>query len=168
MRNRLISSKNGTPVIMKQQRKASVATFSCCKLKNTRRVDKMISPEDREWIKKTRTENIAFNSPLVAIFLQKINPLKLNLKREVYFYISGNNYFLDFLDEANNIAIEIDGNQHNTDDASKYDRKRDKAFRFIGIETIRFGYKELISEDFIKKVFLPKYRLAKKSLQKGI
>ena len=50
-------------------------------------------------------------------------------------------YFVDFVCRRSNLAIELDGSQH--DDRQQYDRRRDKYIRSKGYRVIRVGNEEV-------------------------
>lgn len=160
MKEYRIVRKNQKATIRRKQKRAKVITFSECELIRCKDVTEELTDADRKWIVEKRNENILNQSYLVTMFLEKISPLHLELEREVFFHISMNNYFLDFFDQKNCIAIEIDGSQHFNKISAEYDRRRDAYFKFIGVQTIRFAKHELENKNFIKNYFLPKYEKA--------
>jgi len=58
--------------------------------------------------------------------------------------ISG--YIIDFYCRQANLAIEIDGNQHYTEEGLEYDIERYKLLEAYGVETIRFKNIEIDRE----------------------
>jgi len=58
-----------------------------------------------------------------------------------------NYYIIDFYCRKANLAIEIDGNQHYTEDGLEYDKERDNLLDAYGVKTLRIRNKE-IEQDF--------------------
>lgn len=53
-------------------------------------------------------------------------------------------YVLDFYCAPLQLAIEVDGHQHGTDEGREHDQRRDVFLAMKGIHTIRFGNHEVI------------------------
>lgn len=56
------------------------------------------------------------------------------------------NYILDFYCPAERLAIELDGEVHNTDSAQEYDHERDLFLSSVGIKVLRFENKWVFQE----------------------
>ncbi len=69
-------------------------------------------------------------------FLRKY-PLKI-LKQKVI-----DNFIVDFYCAKANLAIELDGSQHYTDDGLAHDEERTKVLNCYGIDVIRFSNNEV-------------------------
>ena len=69
-----------------------------------------------------------------------------DLQEQVFFYIFGHAYFLDFFIPKKMLAVEIDGKQHKK--TRVYDYRRDTLFRKLGIKTIRVSAKKVLKGDF--------------------
>lgn len=65
-----------------------------------------------------------------------------NFVHQQPFVISGKIYFLDYYLPLQRIAIEVDGQSHNCLSSQEKDKDRDKAFRCIGIKTLRISNAE--------------------------
>ena len=52
-------------------------------------------------------------------------------------------YIVDFLCPSKKLVIEIDGNQHYTDDGLEYDRVRTELFESMGLHVMRFTNAEI-------------------------
>jgi leucyl-tRNA synthetase len=59
-------------------------------------------------------------------------------------------YILDFICKDKKLIIEVDGEIHNTKEAREYDEVRDKYFKELGYEVLRFKNSEVENE--IEKV----------------
>lgn len=71
-------------------------------------------------------------------------------------------YILDFFCPTANLAIELDGDSHYTDEAKEYDQIRDNYLQSVGINVIRYSNQEIyenlegVLED-IRSYLLPIY-----------
>ena len=54
-------------------------------------------------------------------------------------------YIADFLCESKKLIIELDGGQHATDDARRYDEKRSQILQQYGYHVIRFWNDEILN-----------------------
>ena len=54
-------------------------------------------------------------------------------------------YIADFLCESKKLIIELDGGQHATDDARRYDKKRSQILQQYGYHVIRFWNDEILN-----------------------
>jgi very-short-patch-repair endonuclease len=67
-------------------------------------------------------------------------------------------YIADFFCPQAKLAVEIDGNVHNSTDAQEYDKVRDEFMQSIGIQILRFTNSEVennpekIVEEIIKAI----------------
>ena len=109
------------------------------------------------WAKK-RIEEMSYqeSSPAEEKFMSLCKSFQFSLFRQVFFQIDEKAYFLDFFLPTKNIAIEIDGRYHQSEEQALYDKKRDEAFLSIGIRTIRFTTDELNDKDFYDKYYSPR------------
>ena len=86
-------------------------------------------------------------------FLKKI-PFTVHRQKTI------GNYILDFYIANKKVAIEIDGIQHQTEEAKKADIQRDKDFENIGITVLRYSNKDVnsnfnaVCEDILKNLNL--------------
>jgi very-short-patch-repair endonuclease len=85
-------------------------------------------------------------------FLLRNNKTGVKWRRQV----SIGRYITDFYCREKQLAIELDGAQH--EEAREYDHERDKYFENAGIRTIRFSnyqirsHPELVSEEIMKAI----------------
>lgn len=71
--------------------------------------------------------------------LRNRNLLNLKFRRQVPI----GTYVADFVCEAKNLVIEIDGGQHNTNEIADYDKKRTDFLQQKGYKVIRFWNNEI-------------------------
>ena len=55
-------------------------------------------------------------------------------------------FIVDFYCEALRLCIEIDGEVHDTEEAKKYDKNRDRALELRGLRMLRFQNNEVIND----------------------
>ena len=148
--------KSSLSVVVSENTKSlPVYTESKCKLYRVRRVGKKdMSEELLAQMQEFGRSHLKFNSYLENLFIEKTKGMGIKLKREVYFNIGGKSYFLDFLDEDINVAIEIDGTQHEAKVAKEKDISRDSAFAFLGIATLRVSKDDLLALEFQTDFYL--------------
>jgi very-short-patch-repair endonuclease len=63
-------------------------------------------------------------------------------------------YILDFYCSSAHLCIEIDGQQHGTLDASRYDDARTAWLKGQGIRVLRFAASDVLKDDHIEGVLL--------------
>ena len=56
------------------------------------------------------------------------------------------NYIVDFYCPASGLIVELDGDQHYTDEGRKKDIERDAYLRFAGLHTMRFYNHEVLGD----------------------
>lgn len=77
----------------------------------------------------------------------------------LYNYPVGTRYVIDFWDEANRIAIEIDGPEHKQKRNREWDTKRDALLSWLGIVTVRLKMEETLETWHHRlKQYYPKLR----------
>ena len=64
-------------------------------------------------------------------------PVRFQRQKTIYHYIA------DFYCSAAKLIIELDGHQHESDDAKEYDHIRTQAFESAGISVIRFKNEDI-------------------------
>ena len=55
-------------------------------------------------------------------------------------------FIVDFYCESLRLCIEIDGEVHDTEEAKKYDKNRDRALELRGLRMLRFQNNEVIND----------------------
>lgn len=88
-----------------------------------------------EWVNEKSVELLRNRSDVESLAIEEMKRKGLRVEEQVYFNIEGKSYFLDAFFVKYNIAVEIDGVMHKSQQG--YDRRRDEQFRRIGIKTIR-------------------------------
>ena len=102
------------------------------------------------WIENTSIELIN-KSTMAEIKLKSImSQSNTPIVEQVFFYINGKSYFVDFFLPAYKIIVEIDGGSHWKKEFE--DLKRDKMFTNLGLRVIRITNNDVYREDF-KKFF---------------
>jgi very-short-patch-repair endonuclease len=72
----------------------------------------------------------------------RANKMGVHFRRQVPF----GPYIHDFFCVRQRIVIEIDGSQHQTDEAVEYDHHRDEYLRSFGFSVLRFSNKECLHD----------------------
>lgn len=100
----------------------------------------------KDWIEYTR-ETLKGKANRYEILLgEYLIERKVKFIHQAPFVIDGKIYFLDFYVPSKRLAIEIDGNYHQSMTQEKYDYVRDRSFQSIGIKTIRISNNETLSK----------------------
>lgn len=59
-------------------------------------------------------------------------------------------YIVDFYCHEIGLVIELDGNQHGTDDAIEYDSERTKFLEFLGLKVVRYwNHHDMLFQHFL-------------------
>lgn len=99
-----------------------------------------------KWIDKTQKELVENRTIYEKIFKQYYlikNKITFEIKKAIVTK-GGKIYFLDFFLPEHNLAIEIDGEYHNTKEQTAKDKQRDKNLLEMGIKTIRITNKQVL------------------------
>lgn len=96
----------------------------------------------KEWIEDTRESLKAKANKYENLFGEYLIKKKIKFVHQASFIINGKIYFLDFYIPSKRIAIEVDGQYHDSLYQEDYDDVRDYNFNSIGIKTIRIANNE--------------------------
>lgn len=96
----------------------------------------------KEWIEDTRESLKAKVNKYENLFGEYLIKKKIKFVHQAPFIINGKIYFLDFYIPSKRIAIEVDGQYHDSLYQEDYDDVRDYNFNSIGIKTIRIANNE--------------------------
>ena len=96
----------------------------------------------KEWIEDTREQLKAKANKYENLFGEYLIKKKIKFVHQAPFIINGKIYFLDFYIPSKRIAIEVDGQYHDSLYQEDYDDVRDYNFNSIGIKTIRIANNE--------------------------
>lgn len=96
----------------------------------------------KEWIEDTREQLKAKANKYENLFGEYLIKKKIKFVHQAPFIINGKIYFLDFYIPSKHIAIEVDGQYHDSLYQEDYDDVRDYNFNSIGIKTIRIANNE--------------------------
>lgn len=109
----------------------------------------------KEWIQDTREALKSKANKYEILLGEYLIEKKVKFIHQAPFIIDGKIYFLDFYVPNKKLAIEIDGNYHQSMTQEKYDNVRDKSFQSIGIKTIRINNNETMSKQQLDIILLP-------------
>lgn len=101
-----------------------------------------IPKSKKEWIEDTREQLKAKANKYENLFGEYLIKKKIKFVHQAPFIINGKIYFLDFYIPSKRIAIEVDGQYHDSLYQEDYDDVRDYNFNSIGIKTIRIANNE--------------------------
>lgn len=96
----------------------------------------------KEWIEDTREQLKAKTNKYENLFGEYLIKKKIKFVHQAPFIINGKIYFLYFYIPSKRIAIEVDGQYHDSLYQEDYDDVRDYNFNSIGIKTIRIANNE--------------------------
>lgn len=96
----------------------------------------------KEWIEDTKEQLKAKANKYENLFGEYLIKKKIKFVHQAPFIINGKIYFLDFYIPSKRIAIEVDGQYHDSLYQEDYDDVRDYNFNSIGIKTIRIANNE--------------------------
>lgn len=100
----------------------------------------------KEWIQDTR-EALKTKANKYEILLgEYLIERKVKFIHQAPFIIDSEMYFLDFYVPSKRLAIEVDGQYHQSITQELYDAERDNSFQSIGIKTIRISNNETMSK----------------------
>ncbi len=105
------------------------------------------NPEQTAW----RTKNLSYPE---KVFIKLLKKYKLDKKYLIIREKSFFPYFVDFAFEGVNVAVEIDGGQHELPERKESDDKKDKLLNTLGWRVFRVTAKEinLKGDDVISKI----------------
>lgn len=101
-----------------------------------------LTKSKKEWIEDTREQLKAKANKYENLFGEYLIKKKIKFVHQAPFIINGKIYFLDFYIPSKRIAIEVDGQYHDSLYQEDYDDVRDYNFNSIGIKTIRIANNE--------------------------
>lgn len=100
------------------------------------------------WIDKRQSELLRDRTRQELFFSDLLNrKCPYEVYEQPFFKIGDDSYFLDFFFPELRIAIEIDGVAHK--DQKDYDKKRDKKFKSIKIDTLRYTNRQISRKDIM-------------------
>lgn len=109
----------------------------------------------KEWIQDTREDLKSKANKYEILLGEYLIEHKVKFIHQAPFIIDGKMYFLDFYVPNKRIAIEVDGQYHQSITQESYDAVRDESFQSIGIKTIRISNNETMSKQQLDIILSP-------------
>lgn len=106
----------------------------------------------RDWIETTRYQLQDKANIYERIFAEYLHNKKIEFIHQAPYIIDNKIYFLDFYLKDYNIAVELDGQYHDSQFQHGKDKYRDEMFKSINIKTIRINNAEVKDKNRLKIV----------------
>lgn len=111
-----------------------------------------ISKSKRDWIETTRYQLQNSANIYEKTFAEYLHNKKIEFIHQAPYVIDNKIYFLDFYLKDYNIAVELDGQYHDSQYQHDKDKYRDELFKSISIKTIRINNSEVKDKNRLKIV----------------